>query len=179
MVGRLESWKGHAVFLKALALVKDAVPRVRGIIAGDSVPHEPGYRASLEALQKGLDLQERVTFCGHRADVPAVMSALDVLVLASTSPEPFGRVLIEAMAAGKPVVATGAGAVPEIIQDGEQGLIVAPGDPGALAEAVIRLLSDPGLARTMGQKGRLRVEERFEVRQYVDGVQAVYRELLP
>ena len=179
LVGRLESWKGHDVFLRALAQVKDAVPRVRGIIVGDPVPHEPHYRASLVAMQTELNLGDRVAFVGHRSDVPAVMSAFDVLVLASTSPEPFGRVLIEAMAASKPVVATNAGAVPEIIEDGEQGLIVAPGDPVALAGAIIRLLLNQHLARAMGQKGRCRVQERFHVRQYLDGVQAVYRELLP
>jgi glycosyltransferase involved in cell wall biosynthesis len=178
IVGRLESWKGHDVFLRAMALVKAAVPRVRGIIVGGPVPHEPDYRASLIALQKHLNLTEQVTFFDYRSDVPAMMSALDVLVLASTSPEPFGRVLIEGMAASKPVVATDAGAVPEIIEDGEQGLIVAPGDPGALAGAVIRLLSDRDLSDSMGRKGRLRVQERFQVQQYVEGVQAIYRELL-
>ena len=179
IVGRLESWKGHDVYLRAMALVKDVVPRVRGIIVGGPVPHEPDYCASLIALQKDLCLTERVTFFDHRSDVPAMMSALDVLVLASTSPEPFGRVLIEAMAASKPVVATDAGAGPEIIEEGEQGLLVAPGDPRALADAVIRILADRSLASAMGRKGRFRVQERFHVQQYVDGVQAVYRELLP
>ncbi len=179
IVGRLESWKGHDVYLRAMALVQQVVPHVRGIIVGGPVPHEPGYRASLLALQQDLRLTERVMFFDHRSNVPAMMSALDVLVLASTSPEPFGRVLIEAMAASKPVVATRAGATPEIIEDGEQGLLVAPGNPSALADAVIRILADRGLADSMGRKGRLRVQERFHVRQYVDGVQAIYRELLP
>lgn len=179
VVGRLESWKGHDVYLRAMALVQQVVPRVRGIIVGGSVPHEPDYRASLLALQQDLRLTERVMFFDHRSNVPAMMSALDVLVLASTSPEPFGRVLIEAMAASKPVVATNGGATPEIIEDGEQGLLVAPGDPSALADAVIRILADRGLASSMGRKGRLRVQERFHVRQYVDDVQAIYRELLP
>jgi glycosyltransferase involved in cell wall biosynthesis len=106
------------------------------------------------------------------------MAALDVLVLASTSPEPFGRVLIEAMAASKPVVATDAGAAREIIADGVQGVLVSPGDAQALARALIRILSDPALAATMGRSGRATVQDRFTAQQYAEGVQAVYRELL-
>jgi glycosyltransferase involved in cell wall biosynthesis len=87
-------------------------------------------------------------------------------------------VLIEAMAAGKPVVATDAGAAREIVQHGVEGLLVPAGDAQALAGAVVRLLSDPDLAQTMGQRGQTTVRERFGVQQYVDGVQAVYRGLL-
>jgi len=107
------------------------------------------------------------------------MSALDVLVLASTSPEPFGRVLIEAMAAGKPVVATDAGAVREIMTDGVHGLLVPQGDVQALARAIVDVLTDRDLAAAMGQEGQRRATERFGVQQYVDGVEAVYRDLLP
>ncbi len=179
ILGRLEPWKGHQVFLRAMALVKDAVPSAKGIVIGDPVPYEPDYRDLLLASCAELGLSERVTFRSFRLDVPAVMSALDVLVLASISPEPFGRVLIEAMAAGKPVVATDAGAVPEIIEDGIQGLLVSPGDVQALAEAIIHILTHRDLAVAMGQQGQARVREHFNLQQYVDGVQSVYRDLLP
>jgi glycosyltransferase involved in cell wall biosynthesis len=130
------------------------------------------------ALRQELGLSDHVAFHAFRQDVPALMSALDVLVLPSTSPEPFGRVLIEAMAAGKPVVATDAGATSEIIDDGEQGLLVSANDAEAMADAIARLLLDPCLAKAMGQKGRHKVEARFTAQHYVDGVQAVYREVL-
>ena len=178
VVGRLESWKGQEVFLRAMAQVRVAVPQARGIVVGDPVPYEPGYRDRLLSLRQELGLSDCVAFHDFRPDVPALMSAIDVLVLPSTSPEPFGRVLIEAMAAGKPVVATDAGATGEVIDNGEQGLLVPANDAQAMGDAVTRLLLDPCLAKAMGQKGRHRVEARFTARHYVDGVQAVYREVL-
>jgi len=178
VVGRLESWKGQEVFLRAMAEVRRAVPRVKGIVVGASVPHEPNYKDRLLALRRELGLDYRVAFHDYRPDVPALMAALDVIVLPSSSPEPFGRVLIEAMAASKPVVATDAGAVREVIADGEHGLLVPVDDAGAMAEAVKRLLLDPRLAGSMGLKGRREVEARFTAQHYVNGVQAVYREVL-
>jgi glycosyltransferase involved in cell wall biosynthesis len=178
IVGRLEPWKGQHVFLKAMAVIRDRLPQARGIVIGDPVPYDMAYRDQLLTLRDELGLSEQVTFCGFRKDLPMVMAALDVLVLASISPEPFGRVLIEAMAAAKPVVATDAGAAREIVDHGVEGLLVPAEDAQALAGAVAQLLSDPDLARTMGQRGRATVRERFGVQQYVDGVQAVYRQLL-
>lgn len=179
IVGRLERWKGQEVFLRAMSLVRDTVPHAKGIVIGDPVPYDLDYSHLLLALRDALRLSEYIIFSGFRRDVPTVMSALDVLVLASTSPEPFGRVLIEAMAAGKPVVATDAGAVREVIEDGVHGLLVSPGDVRALAEAIVRVLTHRDLAVAMGQRGQAWVRERFNVQQYVDGVQAVYRDLLP
>jgi len=178
IVGRLERWKGQEVFLRAMPLVKNAVPNVKGIVIGDPVPYEPGYRQLLLALCDELGLSKHVIFSEFRQDVPIVMSALDVLVLASITPEPFGRVLIEAMAAGKPVVATDAGATREIVEDGVHGLLVPPGDAQALADAIIRILTHRDLAAAMGQAGQARVRARFDVQQHVDGVQAVYHQLL-
>jgi glycosyltransferase involved in cell wall biosynthesis len=178
-VGRLDRWKGQEVFLRAMALVKDAVPNVRGIVIGDPVPYDPDYGNLLPALCDELGLSKHVIFSEFRQDMPTVMSALDVLVLASISPEPFGRVLIEAMAAGRPVVATDAGAVREIVEDGVHGLLVPPGDVQALAGAIVHILTHRDLAVAMGQEGQARVRERFDVQRYVDGVQAVYRDLLP
>nr|MBC7244131.1 glycosyltransferase family 4 protein [Chloroflexota bacterium] len=178
IVGRLDSWKGHQIFLEAMAQVREVVPNAKGVIVGDPPPHKPQYRDTLLALCDELGLKDHTIFSGFRVDVPLVMSALDVVVLASTSPEPFGRVLIEAMAAGKPVVATDGGAVREIIEDGVQGLVVPPRDPAALARAITYLLTQRDLAKAMGQRGQAKVRERFSLQQYVDGVQAVYREVL-
>ncbi len=178
MVGRLDAWKGYEVFIRAMARVKDVVPRARGFIVGEVAAENPGYLDVLKSLRNQLALENIVEFSGFRMDIPVVMSALDILVLASTSPEPFGRVLIEAMAAGKPVVATDAGAAREIIEGGVQGLLVPPGDAEAMAHAISHLLTDRDLASSMGQKGQSRVRERFGTQQYSDGVQSVYRELL-
>ena len=178
VVGRLESWKGQDVFLRAMARVRRSVPQAKGILVGDAVPHEPGYKGMLERLTDELGLADGIVFLPFQRDVGAVMAALDVVVLPSTSPEPFGRVLIEAMAAGKPVVATDAGAVQEIVEDGVHGRLVAVGDDQALAEAVIDLLTHRRLAERIGQAGRVRVRERFDVQQYVSAVQCVYERLL-
>ncbi|MGQ9492140.1 MAG: glycosyltransferase family 4 protein [Anaerolineae bacterium] len=178
IVGRLDSWKGHRTFLEAMAQVKEVVPNVKGVIVGNPPPNKPQYLDILLALRGELGLENRVIFSGFRTDVPLVMSALDVLVLASTSPEPFGRVLIEAMAAGKPVVAADGGAVREIIDDGVHGLVVPPSDPAALACAIAHLLTQRDQAKAMGQRGQVRAREKFSLQQYVDGVQAVYREVL-
>jgi glycosyltransferase involved in cell wall biosynthesis len=178
MVGRLERWKGQDVFLRAMALVKEAIPRARGVLIGDPVPYDLEYRQGLLSLCDSLGLSQRVQFVPFRRDLPAVMAALDLLVLASTSPEPFGRVLIEAMAAGKPVVATDAGAVGEIVDDGAEGILVPPGDAQALAEAVVFILTHPERAAAMGQNGRDTVRRRFDMHQHVDAVQSVYGELL-
>jgi glycosyltransferase involved in cell wall biosynthesis len=178
MVGRLDAWKGYEVFIRAMAQVKDKVPQVKGIVVGEVAAENPGYLDVLRTLRNDLALAGRVEFSGFRMDIPVVMSALDILVLASTSPEPFGRVLIEAMAAGKPVVATDAGAAREIIEDGVQGLLVPAGDAEAMARAITDLLTHRDTAILMGQKGQNRVRERFGMQQYSDGVQSVYRELL-
>ncbi len=178
MVGRLERWKGQDVFLRAIALVKDAVPQAKGIVIGDPVPYDPDYGHLLWALCDELDLSRWVVFRPFQQDVPTIMAALDLLVLASTSPEPFGRVLIEAMAAGKPVVATDAGAAREIVDDGIQGLLVPPGDVRALAAAIVHILTHRDEAAAMGKRGQARVRQQFDVQQYVDSVQAVYRDLL-
>jgi len=162
-----------------MSLVKDHVPNAKGVVIGDPVPYDLAYRDMLSALRDRLTLSEHVVFSDFRQDMPSVMAALDVLVLASTSPEPFGRVLIEAMAAGKPVVATDGGAVREIIDDGVHGLLVPPGDETALAQAIVHVLTHHELAAAMGLSGRERAKERFDVRQYVDRVQAVYDELVP
>jgi len=178
IVGRLDDWKGQEVFLRAMRRIKDAVPQAKGVVVGDPAPNKLAYRDALLALRNELGLVDTVAFKPFQMDVPVVMSALDVLVLASTSPEPFGRVLIEAMAAGKPVVATDAGASREIIDDGVQGLLVPPRDAEALARSVVYLLTHRDAAAAMGRKGQARVDERFGSQQYVEGVQAVYRELL-
>ncbi|HNT05071.1 MAG TPA: glycosyltransferase family 4 protein [Anaerolineae bacterium] len=178
IVGRLDSWKGQPVFLRAMARLGATMPEVRGVLVGDAPPELPAYRQELEQLAEQLGLARTVSFVPFQTELAAVMSALDVAVLASTSPEPFGRVLIEAMAAGKPVVASDSGASREIVDDGQQGILFPPGDDLALANALNRLLSDRSLAAEMGGRGQRRAAERFDSAQYVAGVEAVYRDVL-
>jgi glycosyltransferase involved in cell wall biosynthesis len=161
-----------------MARLKEIAPEARGVVVGDAPPELPEYRQELETLSDQLGLAETVSFVPFQTELAPVMSALDVAVLASTTPEPFGRVLIEAMAAGRPVIASDSGASREIIDDGQQGILFPPGDHDALASAIARVLSDPALAAEMGRRGQVRVEERFDSAQYVAGVEAVYQDVL-
>jgi len=178
ITGRLVAWKGHKLFLEALARLAQTHAHLRGLIVGDVESTEPDYRRELEVLAAQLGIAGRVIFTGHCADMAGLLPALDVLAHCSLQPEPFGRVLIEGMAAGVPVVGAHAGAVPEIIADGETGLLVPPADAAALAAAVGRLLDEPALAEAIRTAALARVREAFSIEAHVHQVQAVYDRLL-
>jgi glycosyltransferase involved in cell wall biosynthesis len=125
-------------------------------------------------LANQLGIGNVVEFTGFRADIRQAISELGVVVHASTIGEPFGQVIIEGMAAGKPVVATNGGGVPEIVQDGKTGILVPMGDASAMAEAICRICADPILARTMGSSGKQRVAEHFTIEQTARKVESVY-----
>jgi glycosyltransferase involved in cell wall biosynthesis len=172
-VGRLvEPKKGLAVLLAAVGRIARAVPGARLAIVGDGPA-----RSFLErrAVQEGV--RGRTVFAGLRRDVDALMSAFDLFVLPSNW-EGFGIALLEAMAATVPVVATRVGGVPEVVLDGETGLLVPPGDPEALAAACIDLLGDRERAARLAAAGRRRVETEFGAASVVERMAALYRDLL-
>lgn len=125
-----------------------------------------------------LGIAERVVFAGFREDVPELMQLLRVVVHASVTPEPFGRVIAEAMAMGKPVVATNAGGPLEIIEDGANGYLVPAGEPEAMARPIVRLLTDVGHAARIGHRARETAEARFSADTHARLVEEVYAELL-
>lgn len=180
IIGRLDWWKGHEYFLEAMAEVSQQIPNLRGLIIGapEATPLNSEYFQKLQSLTKSLGLEGKVVFTGFRSDVPRLLFALDVVVHASSLPEPFGRVIIEGMAAGKPVVATAAGGVLDIIEDGVNGLLVPCKDSKAIAEAVLGLFSDREKAGQMGLAARQRVEERFTVQSHVAVIQTIYDSIL-
>ena len=155
--GRLSPWKGQNVFLQALAQTE----QTRGLVVGDALFGEDAYAKKLRAEASELGLSERVQFLGFRRDVPALMKACDVVVHASTAPEPFGRVVVEGMLAGRPVVAAQAGGVTEILRHRETGLLTLPGDAGALASALTRLRTETGLRERLAAAGREYAETAF------------------
>jgi glycosyltransferase involved in cell wall biosynthesis len=181
MVGMFAPWKGQHVFLRAVQQVSVRIPEVRFVLVGDEIYTTNGhgsYRDELLRLSRELGVESRVLFAGYRDDMPAVMASIQLLVHASVQPEPFGRVLIEAMAAGTPVIATRGGGVTEIVSDGETGKLVPPNDPSALAEAMVQLIEDADRRVMMGQNGRRHVEQSFSLRRHVDAIASVYTKVL-
>ena len=136
------------------------------MLVGEGEAEHEKYKQELRQIVEKLGLAQDVIFTGFRRDIPELLAAFDVLVLPSLE-EAFGRVVIEAMACAKPVVATRGGGLPEIIRDKETGLLVPVKDPQAIAGAVLQLLADKALARQMGLSGRKRAEEMFDILTHV------------
>lgn len=167
-VGQIIERKGIPDIVEAIPSVVGALPRARFLFAGE------GKLASF-LLERARDLgvEDHVVYAGFRSDVVRVMKAIDVLVLASVT-EGFGYVLVEAMAAGKPVVATRVSSIPEIVRDGETGFLVDVHRPDQLAAALIAVLGDPARAADMGQHGRSVVLENFTLDRMLDRTEAVF-----
>lgn len=169
LFGRLSEWKGQHVFLDALA----AMEGVQAVIVGGALFGQEAYEARIREQASRLGLDDRVRFLGFRSDVPELMASMDVVAHTSIVAEPFGRVVVEAMMCGRPVVATRGGGVTEIIRDGETGLLVPPGDASALAAALGTILSDPALSQRLGQSGREDVSGRFSLEETCRSVSAL------
>jgi len=181
MIGALAPWKGQRVFLQAAERVSRAMPEVEFLIVGDEIYDTTGHRGFRQELEREVaarGLSSRVRFTGFRADVAAILRELDVLVHCAVEPEPFGRVLVEAMACGLPVVASRGGATEEIVREGETGVLIPPGDAAHLAAVLLTLLRDPALRARMGRAARAWVEQTFDLRAHVRRFEALYDALL-
>jgi len=177
LVGRISPTKGQDVFVRAAAVVAQRFPGTRfQIIGGPLFGHE-AFEKEVRALAAELG-GVTVELLGFCVDVAARIEALTVLVHASPTPEPFGQVVVEAMAAGKPVVATDAGGIPEIVLDGETGFLVPPGDVRALAEKIAALLAAPEAAEAMGRRGRARVQAHFTAAQMARQIEDCYEAVI-
>jgi glycosyltransferase involved in cell wall biosynthesis len=150
VVGRISEQKAQDDFIRAARIIEQDEPETVFLIVGAA--NDPALLERLQRLTIELGVDEKVRFVGHVTDMPRIYAALDVLVLPSRW-EGFGLVLVEAMAAGKPIVATRVGGIPEVVVDGETALLVPPSDPAAIAAAVVSLLTDPERARAMGRCG--------------------------
>ena len=180
LVAHLTPWKGHEDFLRIARRVLDAVPAAQFVIAGGAIYETDGHNGYLQRLKAAADalgLADRVTFLGNRADIATVFAAMDVLVHCPTAPEPFGRVLAEAMAAGRPVVAARCGGIPEVVADGSTGFLIEPGDIAGFTDRVTRLLEDAALRRVMGEAGRQRAGQQFRADDHAARVHEIYLDL--
>lgn len=171
-VGRFVPFKGYAHLIEAAALVQKVTPGVHWVLVGDGE-----LRDELRTQARRLGLESQVHFAGWREDIADVLALCDLFAFPSES-EGFGRVLIEAMAMAKPVATTDVGGIPEIVADGQTGLLVPPAAPGPLADAVRALLDDPERAARLGVAGRRRAESTFSLAGHVRAVEAVYRQVL-
>lgn len=181
MIGALAPWKGHEIFLQAAERVSRVLPDVEFLVVGDEIYDTTGHqgfrrRLEQEAVRRGL--ASCVRFTGFCADIAAILRELSIVVHCSLDPEPFGRVLIEAMACGVPVIATRGGATEEIVREGETGLLVPPGDAERLAEAILALLQNPQRSTQMGRSARAWVEGAFDVRAQIRRIEELYDSLL-
>lgn len=177
VIGNIQEWKGQAVLVEAMARIVAQVPKAHAFIVGGV--HRAGmtYNERLRQRIHELHLDDALSATGFRSDVADVMNALDVVVHTSVRPEPFGRVILEGMLLGKPVVASAAGGVPELIRDGETGFLAPPGDAAALAERLIPLLQDAGLRERVGQRARAWAREQFSLQRHVAALSAIYESL--
>ncbi len=171
VVGALVRRKGHAVLLEAARRLAARRIRARYVLCGDGVE-----RGVLERLAHDAGLGDAVRFAGWRGDVPRQLAAADVVAVPSLQ-EGLGVAALEAMAAGRPVVASRVGGLAEVVQDGETGWLVPPGDPGALAHALMQALVDPECRRSRGEAARLRVTREFSMTRMASDNETLYRRL--
>ncbi|MFM0305060.1 glycosyltransferase family 4 protein [Paraburkholderia sediminicola] len=163
LFGRLASWKGQHIALEAMA----RLPDVHLVLVGAPLFGEDAYAQRLHEQADALGVADRVHFAGFQDDVPAWMKAMDVILHTSTEPEPFGRVIVEGMAAARPVIAAAAGGVTEIVRHQRNGWLVKPGDVAALADAIGALRADPALAQRLADQALADAQNEFSVDQYL------------
>jgi glycosyltransferase involved in cell wall biosynthesis len=180
LVATMGRWKGHGVFLRAVAALPRELP-LRAYVVGGGIYRTAGSEVRGEDLRRmaaELGIADRVGFTGYTGDAGAAMRALDVVVHASTQPEPFGLVIAEAMACGRAVVASAAGGAGEIVTPGHDALAVAPGDVQGLADAIRQLAQDPVLRDRLGRAGRETAVRRFDRARLAAEVAPLYRTLV-
>jgi len=181
LVGTFARWKGHQVFLEALAQLR-VEENIRGYVIGGPIYQTNDSQWSLEELRQQasmLGLQGRVGFTGFQGDIPSAMRSLDIVVHASTEPEPFGMVIIEAMACGKALVASRDGGAAELFIDGQTALGHIPGDASDLAMQIRRMATNAELRANLGVAGRASVEKHFDGRRLASQLLAVFHRVSP
>ncbi|BAY16238.1 hypothetical protein NIES2109_24960 [Nostoc sp. HK-01] len=157
---RLAPWKGQHILIAALA---QCPPQVTAILVGDALFGEQDYVQELHQQVAKLGLENRVKFLGFRADIPQLMSACNLVTHTSTAPEPFGRVIVEAMLCGTPIVAAKAGGAMELVEHGVNGFLTTPGEPQELAKVINTCLEDIEITATIADNARNMARQRFEI----------------
>ena len=178
IIGRITPLKGHLHFIKAMARIARVIPRLKVWIIGDAPVSKEAYKEEVQVLVRRLGLWHCTEFLGMQRDIPGILAQLDLVVLATTTHEAFGRVVIEAQAAGVPVVATKVGGVIDIIEDGKNGLLVSPADPKSMAKAVLRIFENIDLAKELAENASLKVKQKYNLELMIKNTLDVYRDAL-
>ncbi|MFH0731369.1 MAG: lipopolysaccharide heptosyltransferase II [Candidatus Omnitrophota bacterium] len=176
VIARITPLKGHKHFIRAMSKVVRTIPNAKALIIGEAPAKKEKYKLELEALVKRLSLSKNIIFLGKRDDIPQLLKTFDLLVLPTTTPEAFGRTIIEAQATGVPVIATKVGGVVDIIRHEKSGLLVAPCDWSAMSEAIIRIFKDAKLAQGLTEQARQDVEKEFNLEKMFNRTIGVYEE---
>lgn len=178
-IGHLIESKGHGYLLQAAPFILKKYPKTVFLMVGKEGDSRDGNtKKKIEKLIKELEISNNVILTGLRQDIPEILEMTDIFVLPAIIREGFGLVIIEAMAMGKPVVATKVGAIPEVVENGKTGILVSPADSEELAEAILELLGDKEKASYMGMMGRKRVEEKFNSQIMIKKLENLYDPLL-
>ena len=174
LVGLLIPWKGQEIFLDAAALLKNRIPGLKMVIVGGTPDDCIPYEKMLRQRVKDEGLEDMVLFTGHVTDMPTVYNGLDIVVSASTSPEPLGTVVIESMAMGRPLIGPNHGGAAEMMEHNETGLLFSPASAEGLAEAIRNFHDNPDLRLRLGAAARKKALKTFSVTTHVERVQQVY-----
>lgn len=177
-VGRLEHWKGQHILIEAIPKVLKSYPEARFLIVGGPAMNKPEYAEDLKKRCRALQIEKNVIFTGIRDDIPDILATVDALVLPTCTAEPWGRTVVEAMAAGCPVVATAAGGPLDTMVDGATGWLVPPNDKDALAGKICALLGNPDESRAMGEAGKKRAVDHFSLDRHVDNMSSLFGEMV-
>jgi glycosyltransferase involved in cell wall biosynthesis len=178
IVGNVREWKGQETVVRALIEVLKAQPDTVCMFVGAASAGDLAYQNKLNKLITDSGIGDNVRFTGYQSDPASFVNLMSVVIHASIQPEPFGMVVLEAMAQRKPIVGSRAGGVVEMVVDGKTGYTFPPGDSAELASRLIELLKDPAKAAAMGEAGYARLIESFTIRAYMDGIHRVYRAIL-
>jgi glycosyltransferase involved in cell wall biosynthesis len=176
LVGKVRIRKGVIVFIEAASEVLQKYRDTYFYIVGDDSGDNDGCLATAKNMVSMRGITPYFTFTGSLYNAPQFMKYIDIIVVPSIFEEPFGRVNIEAMAAGKPVIASRVGGIPEVVEDHVNGLLVPKGDADALAKAMIKLIENAALRRRLGENGRRSVEEKFDTKKQVKDLEAIFYE---
>lgn len=178
IVGNIKEWKGQESVVRAVKLIKERIPNISCLLVGDTSPSDLYYEKRLRNYVEEVEIQDNVVFTGYQQNVGDFINIMDVVIHASMDPEPFGRVLLEAMAMRKPIVGARAGAIPEIIEEGKTGMMFEPGDAAELAECITELISSPKKAVLLGNSGYDRLRDHFHINKNVEQTMGLYGKVL-